>query len=104
MQSFRRLLYAEHRKKPRVLSVRTAAEQQLLMVHFTGNGSTVALRTANELQSPGEIMHTIPYRLLCGLTLFEGWLDFLGYTNRLTHWKLMLLLVDLYSWIANCFS
>ncbi len=31
-----------------------------LMVHFTGRGSTAALRTVSELQSPCEIMHTIP--------------------------------------------
>ncbi len=78
MQSFRRLLYAEHRKKPIGSPVRTAAEEQLLMVKYASAGNTTVFRTVNELQSPGEIKYSIPYREFCGFTLFQGWLTFLG--------------------------
>ncbi len=55
-------------------SVRTVAEEQLLMVPNSGNGSTAVLRTVNELQSPGEIKYSIPYRAFCGFTVCQGWL------------------------------
>ncbi len=65
-------------EKTRGLSVRTSSEEQLLMVHYPGHGSTAVLRTVDEFQSPGEIWYIIPYGECCGFTLFQGWLTFLG--------------------------
>ncbi len=83
MPIIRRLLCAEHRKQQTASSVTHAPEEQLLMVKFARAGNTTVLRTVNELQSPGEIKYSIPYRLLCGFTVLQGWLTFLGYENGL---------------------
>ncbi len=83
MPFIRRLLCAEHRKQQTGLSVTHASEKQILMVKYARSGNKAVLRTVNELQAPGEMKYSIPYRLLCGFTLFQGWLTFIGYKNGL---------------------
>ncbi len=59
-------------------SVRAAVEEQLLMVYYNYADNTTILRTVNELQSPGEIKYSIPYREGCNFSLLQGWWTFLG--------------------------
>ncbi len=42
------------------------------------------LRTVTELQSPGEISYSIPYRSVFSYTLLQGWLSILGVMKRLS--------------------
>ncbi len=78
MQSLRRILCAEHRKKQISSSVRYAAEEQLLMVYYKQADNTTILRTVNELLPLGDIKYSIPYRSFCDFTVLQGWLNFLG--------------------------
>ncbi len=55
----------------------SAPDEQLLMVVYPiGQAKRTVVRTINELRSPGEINHCIPYRPLCGYALLQGWLAF----------------------------
>ncbi len=78
MPLIRRLLCAEHRKQQTSSSVGHATEEQLLMVNYAPAGNKTVLRTVDELESPGEIKYSIPYRGFCGFSRFQGWLTFLG--------------------------
>ncbi len=74
----RRLLRVAHKSalhnKQAPLRKRQATEEQLLMVvQPRVITNRTFLRTVNELRSPGEINHVIPYRRFCGFTLFKGW-------------------------------
>ncbi len=79
-RSLRRLLFAAHRsalqKKQAGMAVGHVEEEQLLMVHYPNVDNKAVLRTVNELESPGDIKYSIPYRSFCGYTMFQGWLTF----------------------------
>ncbi len=53
-------------------SVGGQGEAMLLMVEYQGAGSETVLRSLDEMQPGGTVNHSIPYRLGCSCTLFQG--------------------------------
>ncbi len=53
-------------------SVSEQGEAMLLMVEYQDTGSGTVLRSLDELQPGGTVNHSIPYRVGCAYTLFQG--------------------------------
>ncbi len=53
-------------------SVSEQDEAMLLMVEYQFCGSETVLRSLDELQPGGTVNHSIPYRVGCAYTLFQG--------------------------------